>query len=81
MTDKEIMQACRPKNLLQGRGNRDLGSSLDKAKDIVHIAKSLEAATGTFLNVKQLKPVKMEVSSFRGSQKHETESSIREAVL
>lgn len=75
------MQACRPKNLLQGRGNKDLGSSLDKAKDIVHIAKSLEAATGTFLNVKQLKPVKMEVSSFRGSQKHETESSIREAVL
>ena len=45
------------------------------------IAKSLEAASGTFLNVKQLKPVKMEVSSFRGSQKHETESSIPEAVL
>ena len=58
-----------------------MGSSLDKARDATPIAKSLEAATGTFLNVKQLKPVKMEVSSFRDSQKREVEPTFTETVL
>ena len=70
-----------PKNLLQGRGAKALGSSLDKASAGA-VAKSLELAPASFLNVKQLKPVKMEYSSAMEHQtRRETEPALAEAMI